>query len=149
MADNERSADRQDDQTNTLKDPSDWVTGDEPMTDAQRAFLQNLSERAGVPFDEHLSKAEASKRIDELRGQMGQGGGSNRDDASAGTSGQANAAKDPDQWVTGDEPMTGAQRSYLRTLAEEAGEPVDDSLTKSEASKCIDELQEKTGRGRE
>ena len=80
---------------------------------------------------------------------MGQGGGSNRDDASAGASGQANAAKDPDQWVTGDEPMTGAQRSYLRTLAEEAGEPVDDSLTKSEASKRIDELQEKTGRGRE
>ena len=149
MADNERSADRQDDQSNTVKDPSEWVTGDEPMTDAQRAFLQNLSERVGVPFDEQLSKAEASKRIDELRGQTGQGGGSNRDEASAGASGQANVAKDPEQWVTGDEPMTGAQRSYLGTLSEQAGEPVDDSLTKADAFKRIDELQEKTGRGRE
>ena len=64
---------------------------------------------------------------------------------------QQNAAiqKDPDQWVTGDESMTGPQASYLHTLAQEAGEPVDDSLTKAEASKKIDELQEKTGRGRD
>jgi hypothetical protein len=55
--------------------------------------------------------------------------------------------KDPDHWVTGEEPMTGAQRSYLHTLAEEAQEEVGDDLTKAEASKKIDELQEKTGRG--
>ena len=60
-----------------------------------------------------------------------------------------NTLKDPDDWVTGDEPITGAQRSYLHTLAEEAGERVDDELTKAEASKLIDELQEKTGRGRD
>lgn len=59
----------------------------------------------------------------------------------------SNAIKDPDNWTTGDEPMTGAQRSYLHTLAEQAGEEVDDGLTKAEASKKIDELQEKTGRG--
>lgn len=59
------------------------------------------------------------------------------------------AQKDPDEWVTGDESMTGPQASYLHTLAQEAGEPVDDSLTKAEASKKIDELQEKTGRGRD
>jgi hypothetical protein len=59
------------------------------------------------------------------------------------------AQKDPDQWVTGAESMTGPQASYLHTLAQEAGEPVDDSLTKAEASKKIDELQEKTGRGRD
>lgn len=59
-----------------------------------------------------------------------------------------NMIKDPDNWTTGDEPMTGAQRSYLHTLAEEAGEEVDDELTKAEASKQIDALQEKTGRGR-
>lgn len=59
----------------------------------------------------------------------------------------SNMQKDPDRWVTGDEPMTGAQRSYLHTLAEEAKEEVDDELTKAEASKKIDELQEKTGRG--
>lgn len=62
--------------------------------------------------------------------------------------GESNVRKDPDQWTTGDEPMTGAQRSYLHTLAEEAGEEVDDNLTKAEASKKIDELQEKTGRGK-
>jgi hypothetical protein len=60
----------------------------------------------------------------------------------------SNTVKDPDQWKTGDEPMTGAQRSYLSTLASEAGETVDEELTKAEASKRIDELQEKTGRGK-
>lgn len=56
--------------------------------------------------------------------------------------------KDPEEWVTGDEPMTGAQASYLGTLAREAGEDVGDDLTKAEASKKIDELQDETGRGR-
>jgi hypothetical protein len=60
----------------------------------------------------------------------------------------SNAEKDPDDWVTGGETMTGAQASYLRTLCEEAGEPFDANLTKAEASKRIDELQAKTGRGR-
>ncbi len=58
-----------------------------------------------------------------------------------------NAVKDPDNWVTGDEPMTGAQASYLQTLSEEAGEEFDAKLSKADASKKIDELQEKTGRG--
>ena len=58
-----------------------------------------------------------------------------------------NPQKDPADWVTGDEPMTGPQKSYLETLAQEAGEDVDDSLTKADASKKIDELQDKTGRG--
>jgi hypothetical protein len=60
-----------------------------------------------------------------------------------------NTAKDPDEWKTGDEPMTGAQRSYLHTLASEAGEQVDDNLTKAEAAKKIEELQRRTGRGRD
>jgi hypothetical protein len=55
--------------------------------------------------------------------------------------------KDPDEWVTGDEPMTAAQASYLGTLSREAGEEADKSLSKAEASKKIDDLQEKTGRG--
>ncbi len=59
----------------------------------------------------------------------------------------SNAEKDPDDWTTGEEPMTGAQASYLRTLAEEAGESFDPGLSKSDASKRIDELQGKTGRG--
>jgi len=60
----------------------------------------------------------------------------------------ANTIKDQDDWTTGDEPMTGAQESYLHTLATEAGETVPDHLTKAEASKRIDELQERTGRGK-
>jgi Protein of unknown function (DUF3072) len=56
--------------------------------------------------------------------------------------------KDPEDWTTGDEPMTGPQASYLETLSREAGEPFNENLTKAEASKRIDELQEKTGRGR-
>jgi hypothetical protein len=60
---------------------------------------------------------------------------------------QSNMQKDPDDWVTGEEPMTGAQKSYLKTLSEEAKEPFDEKLTKAEASKRIDELQERTGRG--
>lgn len=57
------------------------------------------------------------------------------------------AQKDPADWVTGDEPATGAQQSYLSTLAREAGEEVPDDLTKADASRRIDELQEETGRG--
>ena len=56
--------------------------------------------------------------------------------------------KDPDDWVTGDEPMTGPQRSYLETLAREAGEDIPADLTKAQASELIERLQGKTGRGR-
>lgn len=63
------------------------------------------------------------------------------------SSDNSNAVKDPDTWTTGDEEMTGAQKSYLKTLSDQADEEFDDSLTKAEASKKIDELQEKTGRG--
>jgi hypothetical protein len=58
-----------------------------------------------------------------------------------------NAEKDPKDWVTGDEPMTGPQESYLETLSQEAGAEVDHDLTKAEASERIDKLQEQTGRG--
>lgn len=58
-----------------------------------------------------------------------------------------NAIKDPDDWKTGSEPITGAQASYLETLASEAHEEIDTNISKAEASKKIDELQHKTGRG--
>ena len=58
-----------------------------------------------------------------------------------------NAEKDTSQWVTGDEPMTGPQRSYLQTLAQEADREVPNDLSKAQASDLIDELQERTGRG--
>ncbi len=56
--------------------------------------------------------------------------------------------KDPEDWVTRDEPITGPQHSYLQTLAREAGEEVPADLTKAQASELIDRLQQKTGRGR-
>ena len=60
---------------------------------------------------------------------------------------KSNTVKNPDDSTTGSEPMTGAQQSYLKTLSDEAGEELDENLTKAEASKKIDELQHKTGRG--
>ena len=57
------------------------------------------------------------------------------------------AEKDPEDWVTGDEPMTGPQRSYLQTLAREAGRDLPEDLDKARASELIDELQQETGRG--
>ena len=62
------------------------------------------------------------------------------------TADQGNMKKDPADWVTGEEPMTGAQRSYLKTLSEEAGEPFDETLSKAAASRRIEELQQATGR---
>jgi hypothetical protein len=61
-------------------------------------------------------------------------------------SGGSNTEKDPEDWVTGDEPMTGAQASYLKTLCEETGEEFDESLTKAEASERIDELKRRSPR---
>jgi hypothetical protein len=65
------------------------------------------------------------------------------------TDAKSNTQKDPDDWVSGDEPMTGAQASYLKTLSEQAHEPAafDERLTKAEASKAIDRLREKVGLG--
>jgi hypothetical protein len=60
---------------------------------------------------------------------------------------QENPTKDQSDWVTGDEPMTGPQRSYLGTLAQEAGIAVPAHLSKAQASELIDELQQTTGRG--
>ncbi len=68
-------------------------------------------------------------------------------DRPKGTPGPAsNTEKDPDAWITGDEPMTGAQASYLQTLCEEVGEPFDPNLTKAAASKKIDELRKRDPR---
>lgn len=63
-----------------------------------------------------------------------------------GNPGDPTAEKDPETWVTGGEPATGAQLSYLRTLAQESGAEVPDDLTKAHASEMIDELQAKSSR---
>ncbi len=59
--------------SNLQKDPAEWTTGEERMTDAQASYLKTLSDEASEPFDESLSKADASRRIDELQGQTGRG----------------------------------------------------------------------------
>ena len=124
------------DASNTQKDPKTWVTGDEPMTGAQKSYLHTLSDEAGVETDESLSKGEASARIHELKDD--QHVVEHRTDASPDAS---NTQKDPSHWATGGEPMTGAQKSYLKTLSDEAGVPFDEALTKGDASKKIDELR--------
>lgn len=81
-------------------------------------------------------------------GAQGGAGGSRSGGPDAGAVQNEGAFRDPDEWKTGDEPMTASQRSYLRTLATEAGvEPADEGLTKAEAAKRIEELQRQTGRG--
>jgi Protein of unknown function (DUF3072) len=75
--------------------------------------------------------------------------GRSEDTIGASHPGEASTTvKDPSDWVTGDEPMTGAQRSYLETLARQAGEQLPADLTKAQASEHIDRLQAQTGRGR-
>lgn len=78
-------------QSNMEKDPADWVTGDEPMTGAQKSYLKTLCEEAKVPFDETLSKAEASRRIDELQALTGRG----ERGAQGGGQGQQGEPADP------------------------------------------------------
>jgi hypothetical protein len=103
------------------KDPDDWKTGSEPKMNAQK------SKPTVNPSDESFKEEALPKTGEKVSG--------------------SNAEKDPDEWVTGAEPMTGAQKSYLKTLCDEAGESFDENLSKAEASKRIDELQHKTGRG--
>ena len=69
MTDDTRPADR----PGLEKDPEDWVTGDEPMTGAQASYLETLSRQTGEQVPSDMSKADASKKIDELRGRAGLG----------------------------------------------------------------------------
>ncbi len=85
-----------------------------------------------APKPPEVSPERAAEDADRRRGDERAGSG---------------AEKDPDDWVTGDEPMTAAQASYLETLSREAGEPFDESLSKADASRRNEELQERTGRG--
>jgi hypothetical protein len=117
------------------KDPANWVTGDEPMTGPQASYLETLAHQAGEQVPEGLTKAQASDEIERLQG------------SDADPAGSPDRQERPtDQWVTGDEPMTGPQASYLETLAQQAGVEPPTGLNKSEASRAIDELQAKAGR---
>lgn len=97
-----------------------------------------------TPVDPAAAEAEPSQADAPDAGGAAEPGetlGGERPDSST------TASKDPDDWVTGDEPITGPQKSYLDTLAREAGEELPADMTKAEASEHIDRLQQKTGRG--
>ena len=111
------------------KDNDQWVTGDEPMTGPQASYLETLAQQAGEEPPTGLTKAQASDEIERLQ-------------ASDGTD-PSRQERPTDQWATGDEPMTGPQASYLETLAQQAGVEPPTGLTKSEASRAIDDLQAK------
>ena len=102
---------------------------------AQQETLPDLVEPQGV--NEGSGREDASSQPD-----VG-----SEETIGASQPGEASSTvKDPSDWVTGDEAMTGAQRSYLETLAREAGEQLPVDLTKAPASEHIDRLQAQTGR---
>jgi len=115
--------------------PEEWKTAGEPMTDSQASFLKRLSADAGEEFDPSLSKAAASRRIDELlnRGKGGSPASAPRRrmrKAAAPRSAKAKAAGG----------MSDAQSAYLQELAEEEGGDFDPDLTKEEGARRIGEL---------
>ena len=129
------------------KDPAHWVTGEEPMTGPQASYLETLAHQAGEQVPEGLTKAQASDEIERLQSSGSDPAGSPAAGDGAERSSTPRAQERPtDQWVTGDEPMTGPQASYLETLAQQAGVDVPTGLNKSEASRAIDDLQAKAGR---
>ena len=115
--------------------PEEWKSGDEPMTEAQASFLKRLSDDAGEPFDASLSKAAASRRIDEL---LSRNGGSARPGTGRRT--RKPSASKRAAAPTGDDRMSDAQAAYLKELAEEEGGEFDPDLTKDEAARRIGEL---------
>lgn len=139
---------------NARKDPEAWTTSDEPMTAAQHSYLKTLCDEAGEPMDETLTKAQAAQRINALQQKTGRGVDDQRvararhsHQSRPETGAAGHPRKDPEAWTTGDEPMTAAQRSYLQTLSDEAGEAMEETLTKAQASERITALQQQTGRG--
>jgi hypothetical protein len=126
------------------KDNSNWVTGDEPMTGPQASYLETLAHQAGEEPPTGLTKAQASDEIERLQGSVTPSDG----DGGNGTPDLSRQERPTTEWVTGDEPMTGPQASYLETLAQQAGEEPPTGLNKSQASRAIDELREKASHPR-
>ena len=120
--------------------PGEWATGGDAPTEKQTAFLQTLASSKGVEnLNPHeLNKSEASQKINELKNAETK----NPDAASnAGP-----PIQNPDSWATGDDQASGKQTGYIAAMAREAGEKVPTSgIGKTEASKKIEELKEKTG----
>jgi hypothetical protein len=128
------------------KDSNDWVTGDEPMTGPQASYLETLAQQADEEPPTGLTKAQAHDEIERLQaGGSGDASSPGTGDGADGGSPARNQERPTTQWVTGDEPMTGPQASYLETLAQQAGEEPPTGLNKSEASRAIDDLRSRAG----
>jgi hypothetical protein len=119
----------------TDRPPEEWKSAGEPMTDSQTSFLKRLSEDAGEEFDPSLSKAAASRRIDELLTRRK--GESAR---AAPTKRKRKAASSRPAKATSAGGMSDAQSAYLQELAEEEGGDFEPDLTKEEAARRIGEL---------
>ena len=121
-----------------LNNPSQWTTGSNPPTAKQKAFLSTLASQKGATDVDpaSLNKSEASQKIDELKNAE-----TKNQDAKPGE-----PIQDPDSWTTGGEKASGRQTGYIAAMAREAGENVEtEGMGKTEASKRIGELKEKTG----
>ncbi|WP_373695112.1 DUF3072 domain-containing protein [Actinomycetospora aeridis] len=132
------------DDSPAAKDNAAWVTGDEPMTGPQASYLETLAHQAGEEPPTGLTKAQASDEIERLQGSVTPGDG-NGDGSADGGPDLSRQERPTTEWVTGDEPMTGPQASYLETLAQQAGVEPPTGLTKSQASRAIDDLRQKAG----
>jgi hypothetical protein len=123
--------------------PEEWKSGDEPMTEAQASFLKRLSDDAGVEFDPSLTKAAASRRIDELLSK-GRGAApakrTSRSSVPSGAPTPGRRKRAESSETSGEEPMTQAQAAYLKELADEVGGDFEPDLTKEEAARRIGEL---------
>ena len=154
--------------TSQLNNPSQWTTGSEPPTSKQKAFLSTLASAKDVPPQdvdpESLTKSEASINIDQLKNAPDDSNSKNPSETTKnstaaggagsggeGGQGQGGGAKGdpiqhPDTWTTGNDKATGKQTGYIAAMAREAGQEVETGgMGKSEASKVIGELKEKTG----
>lgn len=121
-----------------LDKPSQWTTGGDAPTDKQKSFISTLAAEKGAQDvnPDGMNKSEASVAINDLKGKETQN--------SAATAGQP--IQNPNTWTTGDDQASGKQTGYIAAMAKEAGEKVPtEGIGKTEASKKIGELKEKTG----
>lgn len=123
--------------TSQLDNPSQWATGNDAPTEKQKAFLSTLAADKDAQVDPaRMNKSEASSKIDELKNAESKDPG-----AAAGE-----PIQHPDSWTTGGDRATGKQTGYIAAMAREAGEKVETGgMGKTEASKKIGDLKEKTG----
>jgi hypothetical protein len=117
--------------------PEEWKSAGEPMTDSQASFLKRLSADAGEEFDATLSKAAASRRIDEL---LNRGKGKGGSTASAPSKRPRKSATSRPAKTTAKGGMSDAQSAYFQELAEEEGGDFDPDLTKEDGARRIAEL---------